>query len=49
VKANKEIFQVALQSLHDSLETHFRWNLLHISEKRRDEELQVTLCYGCHF
>lgn len=49
VKASKEIFQEALRSLHDSLETHFRWNLLHISEKRRDEELQVTLCYGCHF
>lgn len=49
VKACKEIFQEALQSLHDSLENHFHSNLLHVSENRRDEELQVTLCCCCHF
>ena len=49
LKASKEIFQEAFQSLHDSLEKHFRWDLSHTSEKRRDEELQVTLCYCCHF
>ena len=49
VKACKEIFQKALQALHDSLENHFRWNLLRVSENRRDVELQVTLCCCCHF
>jgi len=42
VKASKGIFQKALQSLQDSLEKHFRGNV-------RDEELQVSLCYCCHF
>lgn len=42
VKAIKEIFQEALQSLHNSLEKHFRSNNLSKSENGRDEELQVT-------
>jgi len=45
VKTCNEIFQAALQSLRDSLEKHFRWNLLLGSSNRRDDELQVTLCY----
>lgn len=49
VKASKEIFQEALQFLHDVLEKHFRWNLFHASENGRDEELQVTICFYCHF
>ena len=42
-KACNEIFQAALQSLHESLEKHFSWDLLLLSPKRRNEELQVTL------
>lgn len=49
VNASKEIFQEALQSLHDALEKHFRWNLFHASENGRDEELKVTICFYCHF
>ena len=45
VKTCNEIFQEALQSLRDSLEKHFRWNLLLVSSNRRDDELQVTLCH----
>lgn len=43
VKACKEIFQVALQSLHDSLEKQFRWSSLLVSANWHNEELQVTL------
>lgn len=43
VKACNKIFQVALQSLQDSLEKHFRSNLLLVSANWRHEELQVTL------
>ena len=43
VKACNEIFQAAQQSLHDSLEKHFRWDLLRLSANQRNEELQVTL------
>lgn len=43
VKACNEIFQAALQSLHDSLEKHFRWDLLLLSANWRNEELQVIL------
>jgi len=43
VKACNEIFQAALQSLHDSLEKHCRWDLLRLSANRRNEELQVIL------
>ena len=49
VKASKQIFQEAFKSLHDSLRKRFCWNLLHASDTRRDEELQVTLCYCCNF
>ena len=44
VKASKEIFQEAFKSLQDSLGKRFCWNLLHTSDTRRVEELQVTLC-----
>lgn len=43
VKACNEIFQVALQSLQDSLEKQFRWSSLLVSTNWRSEELQVTL------
>lgn len=49
VQSNKEIFQEAFESLHDSLGKRFRWILLRTSDTRRDEELQVTLWYCCHF
>lgn len=49
VQSSKGIFQEAFESLNDSLGKRFRWNLLHTSDARRDEELQVTLCYCCHF
>ena len=42
VTACNEIFQVALQSLQDSLEKQFRWSLLLVSGNWRNEELQVN-------
>ena len=43
VQTCNEIFQAALQSLQDSLEKHFCWNLLLVSASSNREELQVTL------